>query len=129
MIRRAACLTLLLLLLGCSRGPRMYRVTGEVLYEGNPVDSGEIIFLATDDPALSPDAGRIEVGGKFEIMAKAGTKRVEIRGNKQVAMTAMGPLMKEYIPLEFNADSKLTEEVMPIDNNHFIFDLKPSKKK
>lgn len=117
---------LLLLLVGCSSGPKMYRVTGEATFDGQTVDSGEIILVPTD-PGISPDAGRIE-GGKFDFMAKPGPKRVEIRGNKQIAMTAMGPLMKEYIPVEFNAESTLREEVKPIDDNHFTFTLTSKKK-
>ena len=121
------CLAFPLFAIGCNNGPKMVKVTGDVSYEGKPVESGEIIFLSTD-PAFGPDAGPI-ANGRFEFMAKTGSKRVEIRGTKQVAMTAMGPLMKEFIPLEFNADSKLTAEVTPAGPNQFDFGSTPSKKK
>jgi hypothetical protein len=39
------CLLLLLVLVaGCDNGPKRYHVSGQVLYDGKPVPSGEILF-------------------------------------------------------------------------------------
>jgi hypothetical protein len=121
-----AALAILLVTLGCSSGPKMYRVTGEATFDGEPVDNGEILLLAVDK-RVSPDAGRIEKG-KFDFLAKPGIKRVEIRATKQIGTSAMGPIMKEYVPIQFNGESTLQEEVKEIPENRFTFTLTSKKK-
>jgi hypothetical protein len=125
---RAVVLALAFLsMLGCSSGPRTYRVTGHVTFDGQPVEDGEILLIP-EDKSISPDAAPIQ-DGVFDFKAKPGVKRVEIRASHAIAQSAMGPVMKEYIPPRYNGESTLREEVQPTDANQFTFDLKGESKK
>jgi len=53
-----------------------------VTFDGRPVDGGEIIFAAVDK-GVAPDAGRID-NGAYDLLVKAGKKRVEIRASRPV---------------------------------------------
>jgi hypothetical protein len=119
-------LTATLALTGCGRsGPATYRTSGTVAYNGKPVHEGSIIFMPSDNH-LSADAGKIS-DGRFAFSAKAGKKRVEIRGVREVGevIPSMGVKARQsYIPIEYNAETTLTAEVVPNGNNQFTFDLK-----
>jgi hypothetical protein len=66
-------------------------VTGRVTFDGQFVEDG-VITLNSLDPAVGSDAGR------FDITAKQGPKKVEIRASRVVGQSAMGPVKKKYIP-------------------------------
>jgi hypothetical protein len=114
-----------LLLSGCGPGgPETYQVTGSVTFDGQPVSNGEIVFFDTD-PSVGPDAGQVDQG-KFNFLAKAGSKRVEIRASRPVpGMTDMSgqPLTDNFIPAKYNDATTLTATVTADSPNRFEFDL------
>jgi hypothetical protein len=122
--------TLLLCAFGCGAGgPSKYRVTGTVTFDGQPVDGGEIIFVPVDK-GIAPDAGRIENGG-YDLLVKAGKKRVEIRASRPVLggkPNPMGPVYEDYIPAKYSAHSTLAADVKAEGANHFDYELKSGKK-
>jgi hypothetical protein len=120
----------LMVAVGCSSGPRMYKVTGTVTLDGKPLPEGEILFVP-DDPKYGPDPGKIK-DGRFEFKAKAGKKRVEISASRILPGGARGaggePVPEEYLPDRYNVHSILTAEVTPNGPNHFAFELKGGKR-
>ena len=72
-----AVLPLALLLTGCgSSGPRMYKVTGKVSYQGDPLPLGIIMFVAKEGPPSQPVG--IGPDGRYELMAVAGEHTVVV---------------------------------------------------
>ena len=122
------CAGLLTLALGCgSGGPPTYKVTGTVTCDGVPVEDGEILFIPVEKE-LGPDAGRIRNGG-YEMRAKAGKKRVEIRASRPLPgkRNPMGPVYVDYIPEKYNARTTLGAEVRPDGPNRFDYQLEGGK--
>jgi hypothetical protein len=115
---------------GCADSrPALYRVTGTVSFDGRPVEGGEIIFVPVDKGA-APDAGRID-NGAYDMLAKAGKKRVEIRASRPVVggkPNPMGPVYQDYIPEKYNARTTLAADVKPDGENRFDYELKSAKK-
>jgi hypothetical protein len=136
MMRQVWCLCVVALFLlpcGCtsSSSPhkeKTYPVSGTVTFDGEPLADGEINFLG-------PELGLLDVAhitnGKFEGVAKAGNRRVEIKAFKEKAPEAGAPTMPgadqptqvNYIPSCYNTDSKLTAQVTEQGPNQFKFDL------
>ena len=116
---------LVLCLLGYgTSGPQTVAVTGEVTYDGAPLEQGDILFIPQDQ-TLAPEAGKIK-DGKYSLQAKPGTCRVEIRAVKNGPDTPVfegQPLASNFLPPEYNLQSKLTAEVKPSGENHFPFTL------
>lgn len=112
---------------GCQQGPRTYKVTGTVSYDGRPVPDGGVIFHPADDTA--PAHGTI-TDGRFELQAVQGSHRVEIRAAREAPelRSSMGPVFVDYIPDRYNSQSKLTREVVPGAANHFDFALEADRK-
>lgn len=108
----------LLLLAGCDRGPKEYRVIGTVYWEGKPIPDGRINMLA-EDGSTTPASAPI-VDGKFEMMTTAGMKRVEVtnRVNKGYDKVMKQDIITNEIPSEyFGGETKLRFEVKAIDEN------------
>jgi hypothetical protein len=120
----------LLLLLGCSSGPRMYKVAGTVTLDGRPLPDGDVLFVPLDK-SLSPEAGKIK-DGRFEFQAKEGKKRVEVSASRILPGGARGaggePVPEEYLPDRYNSASTLTAEVTRGGPNQFDFKLEGKKK-
>lgn len=107
----------------CGRsGPKMVPVSGTVTFVGKPVEKGEILFQP-GEPGIAPDGGAIE-NGAFAFKAKVGKRTVQIRASRAIKMTDMGPLMEQFIPAKYNANSDLVQEVKESGSNRFTFDLK-----
>ncbi len=121
-------LVALLALAGCKPpGPATYPVSGTVTYNGAAVADGSIVFMPLDK-RQSAEADKIS-GGKFSFLAKEGKKKVEIRATCEVGevVPSMGARAKQsYIPVEYNAETTLTAEVIAGGKNQFTFDLKGS---
>jgi hypothetical protein len=119
----------LLLAMGCGdNGPAKYWVKGSVRFDGQPVESGEIIFAPVEKGA-APDAGRID-HGTYEVLVTPGRKRVEIRASRPVVggkPNPMGPVYHDYIPEKYNARTKLTADVQPNSENRFDYELTSGK--
>jgi hypothetical protein len=108
--------------LGCGNANSgMRSVSGTVAFDGEPVSYGIIVLVPTD-PKLSPDTGEI-ADGAFCFQAKPGPKKVQIRASREVGKSDMGPVMKEYIPPRYNANSVLQAEVKTDGPNEFEFRL------
>ncbi|MCA8987122.1 MAG: hypothetical protein KDA78_05750, partial [Planctomycetaceae bacterium] len=77
-----ACLTCSLALAGCSSedGPQVYTTTGQVTWQGNPLESGRIIFVqkGSDSRTFSAPIEK----GDFRIKTQGGPMRVEIRASR-----------------------------------------------
>jgi hypothetical protein len=108
-----ALLILSVLASGCSQEPRRYPVSGAVTLDGQPIPSGDILFVPIAGDR-GPDPGTIK-DGRYELLATAGEKRVEISASKIRPGGARGaggePVAEEYVPSRYNTESKLTAEV------------------
>jgi len=108
---------------GCN-GTGLYKVVGEVTLDGQPVKEGDITF-SSDDPHIAPEAGKI-VNGHYEIMAKPGVKKVDIRAARlsPTVKNAFGtPMSQNIIPVRYNTATELTADVQASDKNRFDFVL------
>jgi len=108
-------------LAGCSTKPPIGIVSGEVTFEGKPVEDGLIMFTPVD--GKSQPAGDVIKDGKYEVKnVPVGQMKVEISGNQKTGKklkaydTPNSPTYDEVIPLippRYNANSELTLEVKP----------------
>ncbi len=130
----AACLAALLV--GCDQqeysGPERFPLSGEVTYDGEPVDVGSISFLpAGNNQRVS--GGYIE-NGKYSVPeaqgANAGKYRIEIRWQKLTGKKVRSPQSGEMedqraegLPAKFHKDSELTVDVMA-EKKTYDFHLK-----
>lgn len=123
MIRFSILVVGLLLLAGCDRGPKLYRVTGTVFWNDKPIADGRINMLA-EDGKTSPASAPI-VDGKFELQTTAGMKKIEItnRVNKGYDKVMKQDIITNEIPSEyFGGESKLRFEVKEHDEN--VYEVK-----
>ena len=118
---------------GCG-GPRQ-RVEGNILFDGEPVDGGVIIFMKGSGPGS--DRGNAPImGGNYVIEGDRaknldpGSYLVQIfwiqKLNKPGATPGnndSSPAVKNLIPAKFNAKSTLTREIVE-GSNKYDFDLK-----
>jgi hypothetical protein len=126
-----------LFLAGCDRrdysGPQRYPLTGDVTYDGQPVDWGSISFLPKAGGEQRVSGGLIE-NGKYNVPeaqgANAGEHRVEIRWLKLTGRKykdadsgEMVDERKEALPARFHSQSELTANVAQ-EQTHFDFHLK-----
>jgi hypothetical protein len=121
-------------LAGCDAGgSRRYAVSGEVKFQGKPLDQGAITFLA-QDAALGSGGGAQIKDGHYDIPAAHGL----LPGKYRVMVTSAtpggvpapdappgpaGPLPKDRIKLKYNAQTTLTAEVTAGGPNTFHFDV------
>jgi hypothetical protein len=118
-------------LLGCSTGPRRYKVSGTATFDGQPMPEGDILFFPLDK-ATGPEAGKIK-DGHFQLKAREGKHRVEISASRilpgsKVRGAGGEPVAEEYIPEQYNNKSTLEAEVKPQAENTFEFQLERKKK-
>jgi hypothetical protein len=119
---RISLLLALLTAAGCSKSD-VVEVTGVATWEGQPMPSGEVVFLPAD-PKARPSAGLIK-DGKFKFLSKTGKMRVEIDAARDTGKRDdRGNMIDElYIPAKYNRTSKLEAEVTQDGENHFEFAL------
>ena len=102
---------------GCG-GIDHHPVSGEVTWEGKPLEKGTIAFIA-EDGKTSEAVGAI-VAGRYETQATVGWKRVEIYADRSAGYDKV--MQQEIrVPLvtaEYNAESKLRFEVKPGRNDY-----------
>jgi len=117
---------------GCQGGgPQRYAVSGEVKFQGRPLDQGAVTFLA-QDPSLASGGGAMIKDGRYSIPAEHGL----LPGKYRVMVTSAapgappdpdappgpaGPLPKDRISLKYNAETTLTAEVTAAGPNTFNF--------
>jgi len=121
------------LLAGCGKGkPETTPVTGEVVYQGAPVEGAEVAF-APDGGALA--RGRTDASGKFTLRTFAdgdgalpGNHRVTVVKNVGSPATVENPypMTKNALPPRYAQpdQSGLTFEVTSGGENHFVVELK-----
>jgi len=113
-------------LAGCSSDNHR-AISGEVSYNGEPVDGGSIVFLPSGGEG--PKGAAEIVGGKYSIPAQQGlppgTCRVEITWakptGKQIPSGDPGMMMEERIeaiPAQYNSASTLSVEITAGENVH-----------
>lgn len=101
------------LLAGCSLKPAGGKVKGTVTLDGQPLATGQILFVAVDQS--SPSAEAAITAGEFEALVPPGEKRVEIRapkvtGKKKMYDTPDSPTVDtvvELLPAKYNVNSEL----------------------
>jgi hypothetical protein len=140
-VTQLGCLSLLACLFlasGCGDGkPRRYEVSGNVLFQGQPLDEGSIMFLPKS-PDLSQSGAPILKGkyvvpkshglaaGSYEVRVSSGERGTDIR-KEMDAEQAGGepyPIARERIPPRYNTKSELKIEVKDGGPFTFNFDLK-----
>jgi hypothetical protein len=103
---------------GCSMGPAVGTVTGDVTFDGQPVKDGHLTFTPVDGKGQT--GGAAIVDGKFKAEQVPATKmKVEIHGNKVIGKrkaydTPESPMMDEIaelLPPKYNFNSELTLDV------------------
>lgn len=130
--------SIVVLVSGCGgqSGPERPAISGAVLLDGKPLESGTISFLPAPG-TQGPTAGGIIEDGKYSIAAgegaAVGMARVEIRSprktGKQIEVgspTPPGTMVDETVeavPARYNTNSTLTADIKAGDNTH-DFDLK-----
>jgi hypothetical protein len=126
---RPGCLAAALLLVG-GCGDKMCKVTGEVTFDGKPVESGEVQFTP-EDPHHRTEVGQIK-DGKFELRSTPGKMKVEVKASRAIPGTKdplnPGPIIDSYIPARYNTNTELTAEVTSGGPNHFTYHLESKKK-
>ncbi|MBA4187783.1 MAG: hypothetical protein C0467_07165 [Planctomycetaceae bacterium] len=128
MFRTFAFLMLILGLAGCAdTAQRLYRVTGKVMWQGKPLESGQINFVDIGGQT-TPASAKI-VDGHFEIRTTQGLKTIMVYNQRDLGFNkAMNQhVFTNDVPAEYNARSKLQFEVQPNDNNVYEVGL-PQKK-
>lgn len=123
----------MLLVAGCDTQPRL-PITGEVRFDGQPIEVGQIAFYPTSGSAATAVKSDIHHGA-FELSGpdalRVGTYRVHITAMRKRAqssheMSFAGPsldLPEQYIPEKYNDRTTLEVEVRPDEYNHFQLDL------
>lgn len=113
---------------GCGpAGPKMYVVTGNVLFQGIPVSTGSLVFYPLDGNG-GTQMGEIK-DGRYRTQVTAGAKRVAIyaeRLTEKLQTIENGlqvPITEQFIPMKFNEQTELTVTVETQSNN-LDFDLK-----
>lgn len=80
-------LALLVAAAGCSRGPEMITVVGTVTLDGDPLQSGSVIFSPKAGAVNDAASGQI-IDGKYQLDCVPGEKDVMVTGstaNKKMA--------------------------------------------
>jgi hypothetical protein len=121
---------------GCGgqyNGDRRYPLSGNVTYDGQPIDLGTISFLPAAGDKQRVSGGMIE-NGAFSIPEETGANqgkyRVEIRWAKKTGKQFLDPDTQtmvdrrdEGLPPRFHNKSTLTADVSA-EQTRFDFDLK-----
>ncbi len=120
-----------MLAIGCGAQSRL-PVAGEVRFDGQPVEVGQIAFYPASQTTGVPMATGI-LNGEFQLAGpdglRAGKYRVQVTAmrERESGETALaGPLVnlpEQYIPVKYNDETVLEVEVRPEEHNYFEFDL------
>ena len=111
------CIIMLASMSGCGKEEAKATVTGEVTFNGKPIERGTITFVAAEGNA-SPVTVEI-TNGKYEAATTAGSKKVMIAGTRVLRKIKDpgdpdGPLLEQtedYVPDKFNVNTELKLDV------------------
>jgi len=108
----AACL--IAIVAGCGGGG-LVKVAGNVSFQGQPVDNGEIIFTTSDD---KQSVAAPIVNGRYEVQLSRGTHKVRISAYREVPGKVdrsnpgqETPVVEMYIPPQYNSKSTLEKQI------------------
>jgi hypothetical protein len=124
-MRRWVCLVLLVLGVGCNRGPTTTGLRGEVSFEGQAVERGTIDFIPVDGTA-GPSASSPITTGRYDVAAKGGVRtdgayQVRIIGLKKTGRMFRGHETEEnFLPAKYNSDSTLKVRVSDLPNTNKV---------
>lgn len=113
----ASFLLMTTLLTGCgSGGAATQSFSGEVTYQSQPVQEGQIIFRGANG---EPEVAAIK-DGKYTARTTLGAKKVEITAMKDSGkLDALGgKLMEQYLPPQYNENTTQTLEVTSSTTQH-----------
>ncbi|MBM83711.1 MAG: hypothetical protein CMJ78_24405 [Planctomycetaceae bacterium] len=135
---RLTLLFLAALTVGCGSKPAV-SVSGQVIYDGEPVADGALRFDPLDGGGASGSSAIKD--GKFSIPFEkgltAGKFKVAIYGNKETgeSVAAFEALeegdptevadVQQFIPKQYNVETRLTVELEAGENADTDFDLQP----
>lgn len=102
-------------LLGCSATEdNKQMISGEVIWNGEPIPDGKISLIAEDG---ATDAGDIS-DGKFTLRTTPGNKKVSITAEKSAGFSRKAdrvpepePVFFQYIPKQYNTNTELKEQI------------------
>lgn len=103
---------------GCSSksdGPEIFTSSGTVLYNGEPVADGRIVFRSLDGDGRGFSAPIKD--GEYSIETYGGRMRVEVRASREVpgkfdhSNGEPTPVGEMYIPARYNSQSDLVTNV------------------
>lgn len=136
---RKLSLVMILAVAGCGGGDGLDRqpITGQVVFDGQPLKDAEILFFPTSATgkdavatgaqitngayAISRENGPIPGNYKVQITAAGGAQAPPANAD---AMPGTGPIhAKELIPAKYNVQSTLTADVKSGETNKFDFTL------
>jgi hypothetical protein len=114
-------------LCGCGPSdPGLYKISGTVSFDGQPVEKGTIVFEPVDSIPGNGAGGEIH-HGVFTLQSRQGKKKISIRATRPIPgkwnNVMKVPAIQQYIPAEYNSKTTLTAEVLPEGENHFEFNL------
>lgn len=118
-----------LMLAGCGQGgPTRCEVVGKVTLDGQPVATGEVLFLPAD--GIGPSDACPIVNGEFKGQVTPGAKQVQVNSTKDTGKVAPDglPDYQNIIPKQYNTESTLTAEIKQGDATPLSFDLKSEGK-
>jgi hypothetical protein len=103
---------------GCGGKNALKEVSGEVVYNGQPVQKGTISFLPAD--GNGPSAAGIIADGRYKMKVAPGKKKVNIEAFKTIGRrhdrpndpnSPMVDVEEQYLPDRYNANTSLTREI------------------
>lgn len=120
------------ILAGCGSSARV-TATGMVTFDGQPVQTGTIVFQPLDQ-AAAPQGAPVDAG-RYSIQCRPGRHRVQIRGTRLVdesrvprSMPRFGSaaIREDYLPASYNTASTLEVDCVVGRSNVFDFQLTSS---
>lgn len=108
LLKTVFCLLMLsgLCIFGCSRGDGKIPVTGTVTWNGSPLQSGTVTFLAEGKSSESAEVKN----GEFRIRTTPGDKKVGVTAYREIAVSGgrEGEVRDhQYLPANCNQNSNL----------------------
>ena len=126
-------LSFLLVCVGCGDGLKRRPISGQVTFQGTPLDHGRIQFFRLEEPPLAAAGTRIENGGysmPAELGLDPGSYRVQLDSMerdptyrpKPGEMLSVPP-SRNRLPARYYENSTITVEVTADGPNRFDFDI------
>jgi hypothetical protein len=129
----AACL----LATGCGRTSQDVTISGKVSVEGEPVETGSIMFTPSD--GATSVAGGVVANGQYKVSIPPGKKIVQIRGMKKAGQKEVldevsgkkytSETLVRVTPPEYEAAASPLQANVTKDGETFDFELKKTLKK